>query len=300
MTITTLTLSPAADIEYRCGEIRPGGLNRTRSHAVSAGGKGINVSRAILRETKIYGDPPPFTLRTVAPLGGPTGEMIRQILGDEGICVTAVPIRENTRVNVSLIPDSGPSLEINAPGTPVGEALREIEAAALDGLGPGDVLIIAGSCPSDVPKSYPSELIARAKERGAAAVLDCDGEALRIAVNASVKPDLIKPNDEELADLANLTGEERKDRKALIEAAESLGVDTVITTLGREGSLLTCREWGGKTVAFPTEARTVARLKGAGDTFLGAFVYAWYVRRDPPEWAMEAASDRAGRYVAGE
>ena len=297
MKIVTLTLSPALDIEYRLEKFTPGGLNRADSHAVSAGGKGINVSRSILRCAEKDGGRGRFDLKTVAPVGGETGEMLRRILLKEGIDLTAVPIGESTRVNVSVIPESGHSVEINAPGTPVGNALEEIERTVLDGIGPGDCVIIAGSCPKDVPKSCPSELVAKVKATGAEAVLDCDGEALRIAVNAPVKPDVIKPNREELA---ALTGCSPEDRGEMRKAAESLGIGTVITTMAGDGSMLTSDAWNGESVFFPTEGLPVVRLKGAGDTFLGAFVYAMYVRKDPPEWCMEYASAAAGAYVAGE
>ena len=296
MKIVTLTLSPAVDIEYRAKDSAASGLNRTYAHSLSAGGKGINVSRAILKYAAA--DPErekfPFELRTVAPVGGETGELLRQLLEKEGISLTAVGIEENTRVNVSLIPDSGASLEINAPGTPVGCALGEIEKAVLDGIGAGDWVVIAGSCPKDVPKSYPSDLIAKIKERGAYAVLDCDGLALKIAVNAPVKPDLIKPNNEELAEL---TGCSPFDPGELAAAAESLGIPTVITTRAGEDPLLT-DERG--TIFISAVKRKVIRLKGAGDTFLGTFLYVLCVRDEPPECAMEAAVETAGRYVAGE
>lgn len=290
MKIVTLTLSPAVDIEYRAAGDIAVGLNRTLGQSVSAGGKGINVSRSILRCAEKDGRA--VELKTVAPLGGETGELLAALLRKEGMEITAVPIAENTRVNVSLIPENGKSLEINAPGTPIGDALSEIEAAVLDGIGPGDCVVIAGSCPKDVPKSYPSELVGKVKQTGAEAVLDCDGEALRIAVNAPVKPDLIKPNNEELA---ALTGCSPDNPRELARAAEGLGIPTVITTRAGEVPLLT-DERG--TISFAQEKRPVVRLKGAGDTFLGAFVYARYVWGDD-DMAMEFASIVAGDYVAG-
>ena len=290
MKFVTLTLSPAVDIEYRAAGDIAVGLNRTLGQSVSAGGKGINVSRSILRCAEKDGRA--VELKTVAPLGGETGELLASLLRKEGMEITAVPIAENTRVNVSLIPENGKSLEINAPGTPIGDALSEIEAAVLEGIGPGDCVVIAGSCPKDVPKSYPSELVGKVKQTGAEAVLDCDGEALRIAVNAPVKPDLIKPNNEELA---ALTGCSPDDPRELARAAEGLGIPTVITTRAGEDPLLT-DERG--TISFSQEKRPVVRLKGAGDTFLGAFVYARYVWGDD-DMAMEFASIVAGDYVAG-
>ena len=300
MKITTLTLSPAVDIEYRAGGPVTGGLNRTAGHRVSAGGKGINVSRSILncaaRDRALNRTADPFELRTVAPVGGRTGELLASILEDEGIALTAVPVEENTRVNVSLIPETGGGkpLEINAPGTPVGDALGRIEEAALSGIGPGDVLVVAGSCPKDVPKPYPASLIAKAKAAGAFAVLDCDGEALRIAVNAPVKPDLIKPNREELASLCGCGA----DKGSIARAAESLEVPTVLTTLAGDGCLVKdC----GQIFFMETVKRPVVRLKGAGDTFLGAYLYASAVRGDPIlEFAVEYAMDIAGEYVAGD
>ncbi|MCR4906467.1 MAG: 1-phosphofructokinase family hexose kinase [Clostridiales bacterium] len=298
MTICTLTLSPALDIEYHARAVTVG-LNRTREHQISAGGKGINVSRALLRCAGKDGRRD-FNLRTVAPLGGPTGDMLARLLAEEGIPVTAVPIRENTRTNVSLIPDRGTSLEINAPGTPIGDRFPQITEECLRDLGPGDVLVIAGSCPSDVPKSAPAVLVGLAKQRGITAVLDCDGEALGHAVNADIVPDLIKPNREELAALAELPKD--ADTDDLRRAAESLGIENVITTMAGDGAMLTSRAWDGrtmKTVFFPTEKRPVIRLKGAGDTFLGAFVYAYYVRGGSPEEAMKSAAAAAGSYVSG-
>ena len=278
MKIVTLTLSPAVDIEYRAAGDIAVGLNRTLGQSVSAGGKGINVSRSVLRCAEKDGRA--VELKTVAPLGGETGELLASLLRKEGLKITAVPIAENTRVNVSLIPENGKSLEINAPGTPIGDALSEIEAAVLNGIGPGDWVVIAGSCPKDVPKSYPSELVGKVKQTGAEAVLDCDGEALRIAVNAPVKPDLIKPNNEELA---ALTGCSPDDRRELARAAEGLGIPTVITTRAGEDPLLT-DERG--TISVSQEKRP-----STPDTS-GATTWRWNSRPLSPEttWLENRAS----------
>ena len=292
MKIITLTLSPAVDLEYHAATVNPEGLNRTREHRISAGGKGINVSRSILRCAEKKGIP--AELKTVAPIGGETGELFRRILAAEGMTITAVPIVENTRVNVSLIPDEGHSVEINAPGTPVGDALSEIENAVLGDLESGDVVVIAGSCPKDVPADYPSQLVGKVKEKGAFAVLDCDGKALEFAVQAEVRPDLIKPNLEELE---GLLGRKMRGMEELKAAVNSLNIPTVITTMAGDGAAIT---ENGETAVFPTVKRPVVRLKGAGDTFLGAFVYAKYVLLESSGDAMLFAGETAGEYVAGE
>lgn len=299
-TILTLTLSPALDIEYHTHSITEG-LNRTSSHTVSAGGKGINVSRSVRnclrRRIRL---PHEIKLVTVAPVGGKTGKMLCSLLEDEFLPLTAVEIEENTRTNVSLISDDPAQndLEINAPGTPVGDKLHEIEALVLDQISAGDVVIIAGSVPSDVPKNYPAQLCEKVRNKGAVCVIDCDGEALRCSVNSHCPPDLIKPNSSELSALTGIKTETKQD---LAQAAESLNVPVVITTMAGDGALIT-REVGDyrATTFIPTEKRPVRRLKGAGDTFLGAFVYAKYAAEMDDIAAVNFANDVAGEYVARE
>ena len=296
MKIITVTLSPALDIEYHTASVNPVGLNRTSSHKITAGGKGVNVSRSVLHCAEKEGTQP--QLVTFAPLGGDTGEMFKAILGRENMPVTAVEITGNTRVNTSLIPEEGDSIEINAPGTPIGEKLGEIEKMLLDMIEPGDVAAVCGSCPSDVAKSYPAELCAKIAAKGAHCVIDCDGAALEKAVNGTDShPTYIKPNHEELA---GLTGMDTSTPEGVMKAAESVAQRTgitVITTMAGDGAVITD---GDGSTFIPAVRRPVVRLKGAGDTFLGAFLYAKYVKNLPNPEAVAFAQDVAGRYVAGE
>ena len=296
MKIITLTLSPAVDVEFHlAGEIRADGLNRAAGQTISAGGKGINVSRSIAHEAQKDGADADF-LRTVAPVGGVCGKMIEDILSSEGITLTPVVIGGNTRLNASVIPADGKAEEINAPGTPIGDARKTLEDVLFSMTDDGDTVVIAGSCPKDIEKSYPAYLIGEIHKRGGYAVLDCDGEALKIAVTGAKenRPDLIKPNTEELYEL---TGKPTDTAENVMRAAETLGGMTVITTMAGDGSVLTA---DGHSGFYPTEKRAVVRQKGAGDTFLGAFVYAYRYKGMTAEDAMRRANEAAGAYVAGE
>ena len=98
--IYTLTLSPAIDVTYSVvGELKTG-LNRARSFALTAGGKGINAARAISREAELCGAR--ADMCALFPAGGIAGDMLSRILEREKIPCERVEIAAECRV-LSLI-----------------------------------------------------------------------------------------------------------------------------------------------------------------------------------------------------
>ncbi len=295
MKIITVTLAPAIDVTYALASPVRDGLNRSMGFVLSAGGKGINVSRAILAAAGEKDVP----LMTVAAVGGASGGMFCQMLADEGMNVTKIPIDAPLRINVSAIPDEGEDCEINAPGAEMtSDDLAAAEKLILSAVEPGDAVCICGSCPKGVAKSYPAKLCAMVREKGAVCVIDCDGEALRLAVTGDCPPDVIKPNAGELAalcaDLDIPAGTVAENARAVCEKTN--GATTVITTLGGDGSMIT---WdGGQFTAKSRKVKPV-RIKGAGDTFLGTFVYGKFILGQTNEEAVQSASDAATKYVEG-
>ena len=295
MKILTITLAPAIDVTYALDKPVSDGLNRAKSFVLTAGGKGINVSRAILNAA----DGHDVNLVTVAPVGGASGGMFCAMLEDEGMDVTRLPIAATLRINVSAIPDEGEDCEINAPGAEMtADDLRMAEARILDTVDAGDVVCICGSCPKGVAKSYPAQLCAKVKEQGALCIVDCDGEALKTAVSADCPPDYIKPNAGELAklcaDMGMAEGTPADNARAVCE--KTGGKTSVITTLGGDGSMIT---WAGGQFTAKSRKVKPVRIKGAGDTFLGTFVYAKFVLGLSNEDAVQRASDAATKYVEG-
>jgi len=295
MKIITVTLAPAIDVTYALDTFSADGLNRAKSFVMTAGGKGINVSRAIRNAAEGKN----VNLVTVAPVGGASGGMFCDMLAAEGMDVTRLPIAAPLRINVSAIPEEGGDCEINAPGAEMtADDLKTAEARILGTVEAGDVVCICGSCPKGVAKSYPAQLCAMVKKKGAVCVIDCDGEALKTAVSGECQPDYIKPNAGELAklcaDLGIEGGTPSDNARAVCDRTG--GKTSVITTLGGDGSMIT---WNGGQ--FTAKARKVkpVRIKGAGDTFLGTFVYAKFVGGMTNEDAVQQASDAATKYVEG-
>ncbi len=297
MKIITLTLAPALDVTYSVGGEIKFGLNRASGFEISAGGKGINVSRSVRREAERAGAE--ARLLTVFPSGGAVGDVILRTLSTEGIEVKHVKIAAETRVNVSAIPMLGEDIEINARGAFLtsGE-LAETERIIMDSACSGDVVAICGSCPAGVSVEYPSHLAAKLKKRGIYCALDCDGAALRSAVLSGSPPDLIKPNSAELSELCSALGIEC--------SAESVvrftgGKTAVLATFGRDGACLT-RSENGAIVCENVKSSPVApvRIKGAGDTLLGAFLFHKFSKSLSDSAALAAAVSAASSYVAGE
>ncbi len=306
--IITVTANPAVDVVYSLnGALIPYGLNRSSASALYAGGKGINVSRAVIGaggETV-----------ACAMLGGYVGGMFREILRDEGITFLGIPTEAETRVNVCAVSLDGSAAEINAPGGPVTMAeLASLTNAVTERASAGDVVILAGSlpkCTDGDPVECLTEIISLLREKGCTVILDCSGEALRRAVNGKTPPHIIKPNLDELRELLSaefpmIPDHECDEEEILFRTAEIAseriafrGI-SVLCTLGSSGSVFTSAE-------DPTEhirqssvpVSRVTNIKGAGDTFLGTFVHHYFNLKNDIKASMNKAAQAAAAHVGG-
>ena len=317
MKFITVTLNPALDMNITLQTpLDPEGLNRSESAAFSPGGKGINVSRA-LRAMGKESD-------AVCILGGFTGSKIKSMLSEEGVSVRVIATTAETRVCISAVTPDGRQCEINNPPvrTANPEEGKEGKNSSSAGIRPAEetaqllaktrtlirrlieknaaegertTVILAGSIPPDMPKNTYADLIRLCRDLGAITVCDCDGDALRHAVAAH--PDMIKPNQDELAALT----ERRLTREMIPQAAQEIcvstdGETTVLATAGSVGAYI-CRS--RETLFAPSvKVERIRTLKGAGDTFLAAYLHHLYDRGMPEDTALAAASRVAAKKIA--
>ncbi len=302
----TITLNPAWDLTYTAPTVTLG-LNRATTCIGKAGGKGVNVSRAIGNAGG--------TSTALALLGGETGERIARALNEEGMTVETLPVPGETRTNISLVGADGNSLEINGAGTALTEETRDALCGWLKAnLRPGDTLCLCGSLPKGAPTILYRDLCELGGDCGAHVVLDCTGAALLAALDGKNPPAIIKPNGEELAELyACRTGETAPGKDAWLNGDKTVRQDVlrrmaentvdlsktaVLCTLGSAGAL-----WmdGHGTAFVPAVKVAVAKAeKGAGDTYLGTFLWKRFGCGETVEEAMTAAGEAAARLVAGE
>ena len=167
-------------------------VNRVAEVSKTAGGKGLNVTR-VLSEIK---DP----VATTGLLGGRTGQFILDHLG-EGIEERFFEIAGDTRNCIAILHE-GKQTEILEKGPTIsekeGQDFLDHYRHLVEQV---EVVAISGSLPAGLPVDYYASLVKIAREAGKPVVLDCSGASLEAAIQAAVKPTVIKPNNEELSQL---------------------------------------------------------------------------------------------------
>jgi len=260
--IVTLTLNPSLDRAVEVERLVPGAVLRATPARLDPGGKGVNISRALLAA----GTPS----RAVLPVGGPEGEQLVRLLRDEGVDVVAVPIAGGTRSNITLAEPDGTITKINEPGpTLTADDLDAVAEAILAATGTADWLAACGSLPPGVTDDYYARLCRRLVSAGTQVAVDTSGPALLAAVAAG--PTVVKPNREELAEAV---GTPLDSVGEAVEAAQLLrakGARDVLVSLGSDGALLVS-EYGVVSGEAPVaEPRSTV---GAGDALLAGYLAA--------------------------
>ena len=264
--IVTVTLNAAVDRTLLVPNFQLGRRHRSSSGFLSAGGKGINVARALKR----LGVPVVCT----GLAGGRNGTMLVEELTQEGILNDFVRIRGESRTSTAVLdPTSNAYTEINEWGPEVAEDELEMLREKLAYLGQGaEFVVFAGSLPRGVDSDFYAETIRDAGRHHHLAVIDAEGEALRLGVGA--EPYLVTPNVREAEEMVGHEFVDDEDLASALDEIAELGARNVLIT-GNDGCHALLRE-------DRTELRLRARAPhlepistiGAGDSLLAGFLAA--------------------------
>jgi 1-phosphofructokinase len=260
--IVTVTPNPSVDRTLEVDHLERGGVLRATSTRIDAGGKGVNVTRALAANG--------HRSLAVLPVGGRDGELLTRLLDESRIAHRAVAVGAATRTNITLSEPDGVVTKVNSPGQPLtDDELAALLDTALDSLVGAAWIVGCGSLPDGAPAALFRSLTERAHERGAQVAIDTSGVALATALLAA--PDIVKPN---LAELVELVGRPLLTIDDVIDAAESvraLGPTTVLVSLGHVGAVLV----DGTDAVLAVPPLVVPRSDvGAGDTMLAGFLAA--------------------------
>jgi 1-phosphofructokinase/tagatose 6-phosphate kinase len=264
--IVTVTLNAAVDRTLTVPNFQPGHRHRASASLTSAGGKGINVARALKR----LGAP----VIASGLAGGRTGDRIIEELAGEAILNDFVRIHDESRTSTAVVDPTGGTLsEIYEWGPAVRPEELEMLLDKLRYLARvARFVVFSGSLPRDVDDDFYAEAIRELSRRNVQCVLDCEGEPLRLGVDA--EPFLVSPNQREAESLVGQEFSDDEDFLMALEAIADLGARNVLIT--QETSCFGLFREERSVRRFRASVARVEPIAavGAGDVLLAGFLAA--------------------------
>lgn len=256
--IHTLGLSPSLDVVYVLDAVTAGAIHRPRSVVRLAGGKSLNVARALAR----LGRP----VRAVAPLAGPLGDLVADLLAPTDVELVRLTTTAPTRMCVSAADEAAGTLtEFYEHAPPADGSEVDQLVGVLAGVEPGDWLVLSGSVPRGTDLDRFVALLAGVRDRGVRLVVDTHGPVLPLLL-AEAAPDVVKINR---AEAAELVGREPADLVELGAAVRAAGAGVLVLTDGAAGAV-GWDDHGGWRVT--TDGPPGGFPVGSGDCFLAGLV----------------------------
>lgn len=273
--IVTVTVNAALDRTLTVPVFNIGYRHRSSDVLTLAGGKGINVARA-LKTLDV-----PVVATGLA--GGRTGTRIIEELTSEAILNDFVRIAAESRTSTAVVdPTAGTYTEINEWGPEVTPVELDTLLEKLHYLVRGaDFVVLAGSLPRKVPTSFYADATRDLMRRDVRVVLDSEGEPLRLGVESG--PFLVSPNQREAEQLVGQELEDDGDFLMALDAIAEMGARNVLITL--DNGCFALLRFGRKTVRLRALAPQVEAVSavGAGDVLLAQFLAAVGDEQAPEE-----------------
>jgi 1-phosphofructokinase family hexose kinase len=278
--LVTVTLNAAIDRTLTVPNFQRGLRHRASQALTLAGGKGINVARSL----KVFGIPVVAT----GLAGGRTGARVIEELSHESILNDFVRIEGESRTSTAVVdPVTGSHTEINEWGPHVDpDELKNLREKLLSLAADAEWVVFAGTLPRGVDDGFYADAIKDLARRKVRCVLDSEGTALRLGVEA--EPYLVSPNQHEAE---SLVGQEFSDEDDFLMALETIG------EMGPRNVLISHE--GGCYALLKEERKlrryraSIARIEpvspvGSGDVLLAGFLAARRAGRSLEEALCQA------------
>lgn len=274
--ILTVTLNAAIDRTVAVPNFRLARRHRAVESRTVAGGKGINVARAL----SLLGRP----VIAAGMVGGPTGTRVLEQLHEESVLTDFIRIAAETRVNMAVIdPTSGEQTEINERGPAVSpEEVKKLFERIGYLAGGAKICVLAGSLPPGAGDDLYAKLVSDLTRRGVTVVLDAEGEAMLAGVRAGAS--MVTPNEREAEELVGQEfAEDGSDLAQGLQELVRLGATEAAITRP-EGCVAAVGEGANRRLLeVHTEPLEPVSTVGSGDAFVAGYVAARYDDRSPEE-----------------
>ena len=264
--IVTVTLNAALDRSLTVPIFKLGHRHRASSALVLAGGKGINVARALKRLDV------PVVATGLA--GGRTGTRIVEELTAESILNDFVRIRDESRTSTAVVdPTASTYTEINEWGPKVSQDELDTLLEKLRYLSRGaSTVVFAGSLPRGVDEGFYADAVREMTRLGARVVLDAEGEPLRRGIEA--EPWLVSPNQHEAEQLVGQELDDDADFVMALERIAEMGARNVHITMETGCFALVREERQVRRYRARAPQLDPVSVLGAGDVFLARWLAA--------------------------
>jgi 1-phosphofructokinase/tagatose 6-phosphate kinase len=264
--IITVTPNAALDRSLTVPTLQLGQRHRASDVLTLAGGKGINVARALKRLDH------PVVATGLA--GGRTGTRIVEQLTEESILHDFVRIRQESRTSTLVVdPTSGTQTEINEWGPKVTETELEMLLDKVRYLSrSAEAVMFAGSLPRGVADGFYADAVRELNRRGVRVALDTEGEPLRLGLEA--EPWLVSPNQHEAEQLVGQELFDEEDFLMALDTIAEMGARNVHITLENGCFALVREERQVRRYRAVTPRLEPVSVVGAGDAFLAQWLNA--------------------------
>jgi 1-phosphofructokinase/tagatose 6-phosphate kinase len=280
--IVTVTLNAGLDRTLTVPNFQPGQRHRASQGLTLAGGKGINIARALKR----LGVP----VIATGLAGGRTGTRIVEELTSEAILNDFVRIGDESRTSTAVVdPTAASFTEINEWGPHVDEDELAILLDKLAYLTRGaEFAVFAGTLPRGVGDTFYGEAIRDLHRRGVKTALDSEGQPLRLGVEA--EPVLVSPNQREAESLVGHEFGDDEDYVGALERIADMGARNVLIT--SEAACFAFFREERRRVLLRAEAPRVEPVSalGSGDVLLAGFLAARAAQRSLEESLRQAVA----------
>lgn len=265
--IITVTMNPAIDKIVTAEGFTAGRLNRVKTVRMDPGGKGINVSKALLS----YG----VEQVALGVLAGKNGKNLLNMLKEYKFKKDFVMVPGETRINMKIRDlSTGLITEVNEQGNTLCTEDLEIFFRKLKKYLPNsEITILAGSLPPETSDCFYTAAIQMSAQMNSRVIFDADGSALKLGIQS--KPYAIKPN---LAELEQLTGKVLDSYdKIRIEAQQlaKTGIQILLVSMGEKGAVFHCKGTTWRVLPLQVDVKSTI---GAGDAMVAAL--SWCILKD--------------------
>jgi 1-phosphofructokinase family hexose kinase len=292
--ILTVTLNAAIDRTVAVPNFRQGNRHRAVESRTVAGGKGINVARAL------HGLGRPVLATGLA--GGATGATLLEHLEREAILQDFTRIGAESRINLAVIdPTSGEQTEINERGPEVTEEELERFLDRLDYLAQGArICILAGSVPPGIEPDVYARMVKDLRDRGVTVVVDSEGEPMSAALRAA--PAVVAPNVAETEELVGHEFDGEGDLETGLAELLELGAEEAIITLPEGCVAGVGAQADRRFYEVTVEPLEAVASVGSGDALVAGYVAARYDGASPEEclrYGVACGAESTRHFSAG-